>query len=435
MICKKQLLDMLSGTPTKDADNILLPLFHAGMIEESDYNQLKEEMTRKEILANHKSAISLHKDGRWRTYVPTPSGKTKLKVRTTREKLEDDIVAAYKAIHKVQERGMTFDECYWKWRELHDLKVTNNTIAKYDTDYKRYFENEEFSMRPIADITEEDVERFIFSKIIELKLCREAVKTFLCYIKDTFRSARKNRVIAEDVTTEIQRSDFFSKCTEVEHPRDAVLVPDEDWKLLYERLQIDLRDKPTYFPPYAILMAAFTGMRVGELSVLKWSDIQTDPISGRTYIGICRSETYDVKIKEYSIRDVKNHCNRIYPISTQIHQLLVLIQKNQKEAGIQSEWIFYSEECGHIHKRQISDCLKNRCNEIGIRPKGIHAFRRQLNSDMRCDGVSEVITSSLIGNSKTINEKHYTFDVTGLEEKERIVERTNKKRLAVSKKS
>ena len=54
---------------------------------------------------------------------------------------------------------------------------------------------------------------------------------------------------------------------------------------------------------------------------------------------------------------------------------------------------------------------------------------------MRCDGVSEVITSSLIGNSKAVNEKHYTFDVTGLEEKERIVERTNKKRLAVSKKS
>lgn len=114
MICRKQLLDMLSDTPVQDADDILLPLFHAGMISESDYNQLKEEMTRKEILANHKAAISQHKDGRWRTYVPTPSGKIKLKVRTTRDKLEDDIVAAYKAIHKIQERSMTLDECYWK---------------------------------------------------------------------------------------------------------------------------------------------------------------------------------------------------------------------------------------------------------------------------------------------------------------------------------
>ena len=58
----------------------------------------------------------------------------------------------------------------------------------------------------------------------------------------------------------------------------------------------------------------------------------------------------------------------------------------------------------------------------------MHALRRQLNSDMRCDGVSSTITSSLIGNTQEVNDKHYTFDVYGLDQKAKLVANTNRKR-------
>jgi integrase len=284
------------------------------------------------------------------------------------------------------------------------------------------------------DITEEDVEKFIFFKIDQLKLCREAVKSLLGYIKGTFKSAKKNHDIADDVTKDIQRSEFYGKCTEIQHPVDALLVPEEDWEKLYKRIREDIEKKPYYFPPYAIILSALTGMRVGELSVLRWEDICTDSVSGCTYIGICRSETYDTIDKTYRIRDIKNHRNRVYPISPQIQQLFWEIQQLQEAVGIQTPWIFYDPKHDHINKRQITNCLKNKCNAIGIRPKGTHAFRRQINSDMRCEGVSVVIASSLIGNSEAVNEKHYTFDVSGLEEKEHIVEKMNEKRLQKCKK-
>ena len=219
---------------------------------------------------------------------------------------------------------------------------------------------------------------------------------------------------------------------EVKRDPDAVLVPDQDWKLLYDRLQSDFQNQPEYMPPYAILMAAFTGMRVGEIAVLQWEDIKVDPVSGRSYILISRSEKYNVKTKVYSIGEVKNERARAYPVTPQIYDLLLKIKKAQLQNNMLNEWIFSDGEGGNVHKRNISDCLKNRCNQIGITPKGIHAFRRQINSDMRCEGVSAVITSSLIGNTEAVNEKHYTFDVTGMEEKKRIVELTNKKRLAVA---
>lgn len=419
MLGTQDIKEMIGGLSASEANCILRPLRENGIITSSCYRQIYEELTKKEILAKHTAKISQHADGRWRTYVVTAEGKKRQLVRTVRSKLEDDIVQNYKEVHNIAGNGPSFKTCYFRWRELHDMKTSENTQAKYDTDYRRYFEGE-------------DVEKFVFKKIIELSLCRGAAKSLLNYIKGTFRSAKNNRTIKEDVTKDIQRSEFFCKCVDVERKPDAVLVPDQDWKLLYERLQRDFQDTPAFMPTYAIMMAAFTGMRVGELAVLQWEDIKIDPVSGRSYILISRSERYNVKSKTYSIGEVKNQRVRAYPVTPQIYDLLTKIKKAQLQNNILNEWIFSDGEGGNIHKRNISDCLKNRCKQIGITPKGIHAFRRQINSDMRCDGVSAVITSSLIGNTEAVNEKYYTFDVTGMEEKERIVEMTNKKRLAAA---
>lgn len=428
----QEIKEMVAGLSASKAICILKPLLDNGIITLDCYRQIYEEMTRKEILAKHTAKISQHSDGKWRTYVITAEGKKRQLVRTTLDKLKEDIVRNYNEVHGLAGSSPSFQTCYYRWRELHDLKTSDNTQSKYDTDYKRYFEGEAFIQRPIADITGEDVEKFVFKKIIELSLCRGAAKSLLNYIKGTFRSAKNNRIIKEDVTKDIPRSIFYCKCVEVKRNPDAVLVPDHDWKLLYDRLQSDFQNTPTFMPPYAIMLAAFTGMRVGELAALQWEDIRIDPVSGRSYLSISRSEKYNTKTKTYSIGDIKNQKVRAYPVTPQIYDLLIKIKNVQLENNMLNEWIFSDGQKGNLHKRKISDCLKNRCNQLGITPKGIHAFRRQINSDMRCDGVSTVITSSLIGNTEAVNEKHYTFDVTGMEEKERIVELTNKKRLAVA---
>ena len=243
MLGTQDIKEMIGGLSASEANCILRPLRENGIITSSCYRQIYEELTKKEILAKHTAKISQHADGRWRTYVVTAEGKKRQLVRTVRSKLEDDIVQNYKEVHNIAGNGPSFKTCYFRWRELHDMKTSENTQAKYDTDYRRYFEGE-------------DVEKFVFKKIIELSLCRGAAKSLLNYIKGTFRSAKNNRTIKEDVTKDIQRSEFFCKCVDVERKPDAVLVPDQDWKLLYERLQRDFQDTPAFMPTYAIMMAA-----------------------------------------------------------------------------------------------------------------------------------------------------------------------------------
>ena len=58
---------------------------------------------------------------------------------------------------------------------------------------------------------------------------------------------------------------------------------------------------------------------------------------------------------------------------------------------------------------------------MGIPDRGIHAFRKTFNSNMRCAGVSEVVAASLLGHSPDVNKRYYTFDTTSLEDKAKIV--------------
>ena len=62
-----------------------------------------------------------------------------------------------------------------------------------------------------------------------------------------------------------------------------------------------------------------------------------------------------------------------------------------------------------------------------INTKGIHAYRKTLNSKMRCAGVSTTVAAALLGHSEAVNIKYYSFDMSSLEDKREIIENVNRK--------
>ena len=161
-------------------------------------------------------------------------------------------------------------------------------------------------------------------------------------------------------------------------------------------------------------------MRVGEISALSW-DCITD-----SYIIISKSEKYNRQTKKYFIDKTKNGKDRIFPITDEIKQLLENVKKVEMQNGYICEWVF-ANETGRIHAPIISSCSKNKCKQIGIDDKGIHAYRRTINSKLRCSGVSATVAASLLGHSKEVNEQYYTFDVSSIDEKAKMVSNINKR--------
>ena len=125
---------------------------------------------------------------------------------------------------------------------------------------------------------------------------------------------------------------------------------------------------------------------------MKKRDLSEMCIRGSEYIIIDKSEKYNRKTKEYYIDKTKNGKERIVAVTEEIKTLLLRVKKEEEERGYLSDFVF-SNENGRIHAPVISSCLKNKCRQLGIDEKGIHALRKTFNSKMKCNGVSTTVAA------------------------------------------
>jgi len=380
------------------------------------YLQEQIEMKkREELLSHHQGKITQGKDGKWRTYVKDSNKESgyRLIKKSTRKKLDDELVEYYKVETC---KTVTLEEMYWRWREVQDQMVSDNTVYKYTTDYNRFFKDKAFMQTPIEEITEDMLKLFFHDMIQDNNLCKGAFKKAYGYIDNTFKKAFREKVILENPMLYLLRKQFYGYCDEIMKPLSKQVYTDEEIEMIIKWLHKQYEEDPFYIPHYAVELASLTGMRVGEIVALKWEDIHNE----KGYFTIQRSEKFNRKTKEYFIDKTKNKKVRNFPLDEKIIKLFAKVKKAELTQGYLCEWIFANED-GRIHAPVISSCIKNKCKQLGIPDRGIHAFRKTFNSNMRCAGVSEVVAASLLGHSPDVNKRYYTFDTTSLEDKAKIV--------------
>ncbi|MGN9057351.1 tyrosine-type recombinase/integrase [Bariatricus sp. HCP28S3_A7] len=375
---------------------------------------------RQKYLEQHEFKIWKGNDDKYRTYLPDEKKGRRLLKRSNKSDIEDEIINYYKLLEEKSQ--ITFQKMYWKWRKVQDELVCENTTCKYDTDYIRFFKDTDFEKTVMEKLNEEDIKVFLCSTIKRKTLNKKAAKTLFGYINNVVKSARVNKIIVDNPMEFLEAKQFYKYCTEVKKPIEKKIVSDKEMHLLYEQFNRDYQEQPEYIPTYAVEFATLTGFRVAEISALKWDSITDE------YIIVDKSEKYNRKTKEYYIDKTKNQKERIFPLTTEIKDLLNRVKKAEMKSGYICEWVFANEN-GRIHAPIISSCTKNKCRQVGITEKGIHAYRKTVNSKMRCNGVSSVVAASLLGHSQEVNEEYYTFDVASLEDKIKVVSTMNKQML------
>ena len=389
-----------------------------GMLDVAQVQAQYEMKKRKEMLEQHNLKIWQGTDGKWRTYLPEPEGKRRLVKRSTREAIETAVIEFYEIGRR--ERTVTFQKAYFKWRNFQDQMVGDNTVAKYNSDYRRYFENTEFAKQDIKTINIERIKIFLCTTIKKKRLCKEACKTLFGYMNRTFNSAVINKIIDKNPMEGLFPKDFYQYCHDKKKTAEQHCISDTDMEKLYARFYKDYETNPAYIPTYAVEFASLTGMRVGEISALTWDCISED------YILIKQSEKYNRRTKTYYIDATKNEKERIFPLTEESRNLLARVKKIELQNGFICEWVFANEN-GRISAPVISSCAKNKCRQMKINTKGIHAYRKTLNSKMRCAGVSTTVAAALLGHSEAVNIKYYSFDMSSLEDKREIIENVNRK--------
>lgn len=396
-------------------NEILRFIINNGMININDVQNCMENMKRKELLQKHLYKIWQGKDGKWYTYIPDDEKEEgrKLIKRVTETAIKDYLIAYYKKQEKGQQ--VTFKYAYDRWLETHSISFNSeNTLIKYRTDYERFFSGRDIESMDIKLFNEENVKQFIILMCKENHLAPKACKTLCGYMRNVFKSAKIHRDIEENLFDYLETKQFYQFCTKKVKTPEQRTISNREFKLLYEQFQLDYQNQPNYIPTYAVEFASLTGFRVGEISALMWSDIQNGMII------VNKSEKYNRNTKEYWIGATKNGKERYMPLTEEIMNLLVRIKKVQKEYGYDSQYIFANEN-GRVHAPVISSCAKNKCKQIGIPYKSIHAYRRTFSSNLKCNGVSTTVVASLLGHTEEVNEQYYTYDITEMKEKQVMV--------------
>lgn len=151
------------GTKKFTADEILQFLHESGKVDLSYVQEEIEMQDRKKLLAMHPYKITQGKDGYWRTYI-IDDEKRKLIKKKNKNDIEDTIVEYYK-LQEETSFMCWFDS--WKQKQIR-YEVADNTVARYERDYRRFFAGTDFEKSDIRKLTEEDITAFMIHTIKNL---------------------------------------------------------------------------------------------------------------------------------------------------------------------------------------------------------------------------------------------------------------------------
>lgn len=373
-------------------------------------------MERQKYLDMHTCKLWLASDGYYKTKVKESDGHYRLIKKKSKSDLEDAVIDYYK---KLSQKSDTFKNRFDIWVDRQrDCGRCENTILKYKSDYRRFYEG-----YPIENIYIQDIDEVVLSKHIlkvlgDKRIPWRALKDIMGYTSGVFDKAVRDKVIPENPFKYLDLPIYRKYCyiPPVKTTTQRTLT-ENDTHTLLDKIRHPKAHNTNRICCFAIEMALYTGMRVGELAALRWDDV----IFEEDIILIRRAERFNRSTKESEIVLVKNGKERIFPMIDEIKSLLLRVRTYESEHGWLGEYVFQDAD-GRLTKSKISDTTRNITMSddfTGI--KSIHAIRRTVNSRMKHNGVSSTIASSLLGHTERVNEQNYTYDLSELAEKREII--------------
>jgi len=251
----------------------------------------------------------------------------------------------------------------------------NSTYANYKLNLDKWV-NPVWNNRFIDEITSSDVHSLIFEHVTGVSSYTR--RGHIKIIKRVF-----NLAIEEGVLT---RNPVVGIKVKVADSNQAVLNKNEIEIFLREAKSIEHR----FYSHWAL--ALLTGMRSGELSALRWTDI--DFVTG--FINISKSWT-----RYNGEGPTKTAKNRVCPISKECRKFLLelKLKTGKDEFVLPRSWEW---DLGHL-----AQVTRDFCKGIGITPIRFHDLRATFITQMLNNGVPLAKVMAIVGHSSLKTTQGY----------------------------
>ena len=378
-------------------DELLKFALENGMINLGTIQEKMDMNERKKYLNMHPYSVWEGKDGKWYTYLPDDEKGRKLKKLATKKSIEDFIVKYYKQAEDEPNVKQVFYE--WLEKKLKYGEIQKQTYDRYINDFEKYFIPKPISVSKIRYVTENQIEDFIMETIVENNLTAKAWGNVRIIIRGMFAYAKKRKYTQLNITMFLSELDISKKVFAKSKRKDELNVFTEDeLKMIIAKLW-----ERNTIGHLGVLMAIYTGMRVGEISALKWEDVKED------YIHINRSQ---IKFKDengkskYDIRDSPKTDTGIRDVV--IIPELRMVLRRLRLINPFTEYVF--EKNGtFMSVHAFTMILYRVCEELNIQKRGMHVLRKTYATRLINAGVDESIIINQMGHTDFRTTKNYYY--------------------------
>lgn len=330
---------------------------------------------------------------------------------------------------KVEARYVIINEMYDLWEQL-KRGIKDNTFENYKYMYNT-FVRPSFGKKRIQTLKKSDVK--IFYNYLADQRCLQAstidsIHTVLHQVLDMAVDDKYIRNNPSDkALKELKQSHAFKT-----EKRRALTIAEQELFLNY------LRNNETYshwYPIFAVMLG--TGMRVGEITGLRWCDIDIDNgviDINHTLVYYCHRHEVELNGCYFNINTPKTKAsNRKIPMIESVKEAFLMEKANQEKTGIKcsavidgySDFIFVNrngktQHQGTLNKairRIIRDCndevLLNDENATVLLPHfSCHSLRHTFSTRMCEAGINVKVIQDTLGHQDISTTMNIYTDAT-----------------------
>lgn len=399
--------------------DLLLFYISSGIIDVCDTMSCSEDVVVNKILSEvHPYKISYHENAdRWQTYVKddtTPKGRKEI-VRKRKQDLEKYLLDFYRSQLNMA-KIYTFESLYAEFMEYKEATTSKTTVDAYIKAYKRFYKDDSIIKEDLSQLKVPTLRMWLETMIRRHKLNYKSYSKFAVVFNQLFKYAVEMEYIDKNPFDRINVRSLGLYNTPKKNSKDKVFSKSETKDINRVAFE-DFSNKPNCVP-LAVMLTFQTGLRLGEIVALKWSDIDFESKKLR----VCRFErvqqnytadykqltTYEHVIVECDTKG--EYGERFVDLTEDALYILQLLDSYYKSEKICSEWLFVNKD-GRIHNRAMDLRIRKYCNLIGIKEKSLHKIRSTYISMLRACGMSfEKIREEVGHKSILTTANHYCYD-------------------------
>ena len=418
---KKTAIGMTEYSP----EEILGFLSRSGQINFNDVEKaMKDSMLKKVLQEKHPYKIFQSKDGRWNTYVKDPakpSGRKRI-AKASLEILQEYLYDFYTgASAKKWDDNVTLRQLYPKWLESKAKETDADTYPlRLKCTWKKFYENDPIVDIPLAELDLIMLKDWANTMIGEYKLTRKKYYNMSIIFRQALEYAVDAGIIEENLFSrvKINRGRFVPVhkkrgSTEVFSREDDEAFQKVAWDDFYNG-----RHTSQPLIPLAILFCFQTGLRVGEICSLRYSDISEDGdfIIVSSFLRQTTKEIVDHTKGAFGDREVE--------LTDEAKRLIALATEKQKELGASTNGFIFSctdRPVGYGTMRKMNEKY---CRKAGIDYKSHHKIRKTVASKMLDDGINPDYIRLFLGQEDIMTTwGHYLYDRRNVDENRRMLNR------------